>query len=184
MTPDQVGSLLGELLPWLNEVGLQPYLWGGTLLGFTRESRLLPWDGDVDLGLLAESVPAGLADSPPAGWELYRDTPIAPWMLDHAPLPRGNIGLRRDGVKVGLHVMASGHDGWRYYTFDDLLVRVPEVTPLRAVSFLGQELHVPADSDKCLRWLYGRRWGIPDRRFCGSPRERARQHRYLVRPPA
>lgn len=172
--------VLAELVPWLRAGGAEPFLWGGTLLGFWRDGHLLPWDGDIDLGLLAEEARDIDLLRPPAGWEVYRDTPLQSWMRQVAELTRGNVGLRRPGSRVGLHLMARGRGGDRYFTCKRALIRVPDPAPL--VPYLlptGERLAVPANTDAVLDWYYGP-WRQPDPTYIGSERERASQARYFV----
>lgn len=44
-------SLLLEVVKSLDSLNIEYWLEGGTLLGIKRESRLLPWDNDLDLSI-------------------------------------------------------------------------------------------------------------------------------------
>ena len=44
-------SLLLEVVKSLDNMNIEYWLEGGTLLGIKRESRLLPWDNDLDLSI-------------------------------------------------------------------------------------------------------------------------------------
>lgn len=173
--------VLGELVPWLRERGAEPFLWGGTLLGYWRDGHVLPWDGDIDLGLLAEDTSRLDFSQIPAGWEVYRRTPLQHWMGRHATLPRGNIGIRTPTARVGLHFMARGRsDAFRYFTCHRRLVRVLDPAPLEPyVLPTGERVMVPRDVDAALDWYYGA-WRIADPTYIGSARERANQRRYFV----
>lgn len=49
-----MNETLLETKKLLDELGIRFYLMAGTLLGIIREGRLLPWDNDIDIGLLAD----------------------------------------------------------------------------------------------------------------------------------
>jgi len=50
-----------RMLPAITEIiekhKINYWLEGGTLLGIRRENRLLPWDDDIDISLLADEIP-------------------------------------------------------------------------------------------------------------------------------
>lgn len=180
MTPRDVRGALTEVLPWLRVLGHTPFLWGGTLLGAVRTGRPLSWDGDVDIGLLAEAATDDRLLRPPHGWKVYRNTPVTATMRAVAPLVRGNVGIRRAGIKVGLHLMVD-HAGERWFTCHRDLIHVRHITPLVETEFLGMAVAIPADHEAALAWYYGPDWRTPDPAYIGSPREAARRAEYLVR---
>lgn len=52
---DHVSQILQELLPFLNENGVQYWLESGTLLGAHRDGKIIPWDDDADIGMTFDS---------------------------------------------------------------------------------------------------------------------------------
>jgi len=49
-------SLLLEVVKSLDNLSIEYWLEGGTLLGIKRESRLLPWDNDLDLSINSSQI--------------------------------------------------------------------------------------------------------------------------------
>lgn len=57
-------ALLGAVAALLEEAGIPYFLYWGSFLGAVRQGGLIPWDGDVDLGMAVEHVPRLLALEP------------------------------------------------------------------------------------------------------------------------
>lgn len=49
--------MLYQVASMLDRCKIDYWLEGGTLLGIRRENRLLPWDNDIDLSIMANQVP-------------------------------------------------------------------------------------------------------------------------------
>jgi hypothetical protein len=65
--PQQLTTIIDDVLAQLAQAGITPFLMSGTLLGFVREGTFLAHDHDVDLGLLPDvnlvDVAAALSSS-------------------------------------------------------------------------------------------------------------------------
>jgi hypothetical protein len=170
-----MAAVRAEVIPWLQDRGTEPFLIFGTLLGFVRDGRVIPWDKDVDLGIVAEDASRVRADDLPDGWRLRIESEVYPWMRRYG-VTRGNITITNGSTKVGIHLLQRGPDGRRYFTYHRRLDVVPEVLPL--------EYHdgyaVPADPTLMLEWLYGGTWRTPDPGYVGSPAQRQNERRYVI----
>lgn len=56
-------KILYEVVDILEENNIDYYLEGGTLLGFVRDGRLLPWDFDIDLSFFPDDAKKFLKES-------------------------------------------------------------------------------------------------------------------------
>lgn len=163
------------VIPWLRDRGAEPFLLFGTLLGIVRDAAVIPWDRDVDLGIVAEHASRVRADDLPDGWTLRIESAVYPWMSRYG-VTRGNITITDGTTKVGIHLLQRGPDGRRYFTFHRKLDVVPEVLPLEAVDGYA----VPAHPVAMLEWLYGRDWRTPDPGYVNSPAQRRNERRYVI----
>ncbi len=71
-TPLDNAAYLGALWPALHALagaGVQAFAHAGTLLGLTRDGRLLPFDKDMDIGVPVASMPAAEAALCALGWQ-------------------------------------------------------------------------------------------------------------------
>lgn len=64
----RIEPLLWRALAQLAAAGVRAFAHAGTLLGLEREQRLLPFDKDLDLGLLVEDLPRARAILLAHGW--------------------------------------------------------------------------------------------------------------------
>ena len=148
------------------ELGLEPFVTGGTLLGAVREGRLLGHDDDVDLGYLsAHTDPFEVARE---GYEVGRVLRRAGFaVLRHSP---GHVQMHfeHDGasdhfVDVFAGFLRAGH--WHQLFCIRHPARRTDLLPRSTVHVEGRPMPAPADVALALEANYGPHWRTPDPAF-------------------
>jgi SAM-dependent methyltransferase len=148
------------------ELGLEPFVTGGTLLGAVREGRLLGHDDDVDLGYLsAHTDPLDVARE---GYEVGRILRRAGFsVLRHSP---GHVQMHfdHDGasdhyVDVFAGFLREGH--WHQLFCIRHPARRADLLPRSTVHVEGRPMPAPADVALALEANYGPHWRTPDPAF-------------------
>ena len=163
----RVTDLLWQALAQLAAGGVQAFAHAGTLLGLVREKRLLPFDKDLDLGLMTDELPLAHDVLSANGW--LRPTPIFP-IENMATYHHQDVGVVLD--LCGFEKEPGS---------DDLLAgfRINKGKPLawqRITRFAGplqlDLAHGPAgdvwqlrDPEPWLASMYGEQWRTPDPDF-------------------
>jgi hypothetical protein len=100
-----------HLLRVCNALGVRPYLEWGTLLGYVRHGAIIPWDFDVDMGVLQEDYATLLAYFAARGNRFGRLTMTPEYYHD----PKGCACVVIDDdpdLGVDVTCMVLGADGW------------------------------------------------------------------------
>lgn len=156
-------DVLWRVLAQLAASGIHAFATSGTLLGLTREGRLLPFDKDLDIGLPFAQMDAASACLAAAGWTRktvmqdlvnpleWHGPDVALDMCGFAPDPAG-------GALLG---------GFWYRTPTHPWSRVTEFADLRLQQADGPHGRVwqLADPEAVLVPLYGDAWRVPDPDF-------------------
>jgi hypothetical protein len=167
-------SHLEELLDVFDALRVPYFLDWGALLGIYRHRNLIPWDYDVDIGLLKEDYDVVLAHFAARGGHIGRLT-LKP---DYYGEPHATSCLLFDADPegwVGIDLVAYElRDGWaRHLMSEELLARYEPseydmpaevLLPLRREPLLGRGVLVPGRAHARLERIYGDWRRLPDGR--------------------
>ena len=148
------------------ELGLEPFVTGGTLLGAVREGRLLGHDDDVDLGYLsAHTDPFEVARE---GYEVGRVLCRAGFSVLHHSSGHVQMHFEHDGasdhyVDVFAGFLREGH--WHQLFCIRHPARRADLLPRSTVHVEGRPMPAPADVALALAANYGPHWRTPDPAF-------------------
>lgn len=154
---DSVESELHKLMKDFAEMGVQPFLNSGTLLGYYRDGHPIPHDDDFDLGILVE----GRTEEDVAkNWrEFVRKVNVKFNSIDKGSF----LALKMsNGVQIDLFC------AWRLkgqlfvhpYCWAD--VSDSALLPLQSHEVRGRKFDIPADPNAILSVNYGENWRVPD----------------------
>jgi len=166
----QVEALLWQALAQLAAGGVRAFAHAGTLLGLVRERRLLPFDKDLDLGLLVAELPAAHAILRAHGWQC----PPPLFAIDNMASyhhPRHDVVLDLCGLQPepgGATLLGGFWTGQGAPAAHQRVTRFPG--PLRLAQQAGPA--GPAgpvwwleDPHGWLETIYGKDWRVPDPAF-------------------
>jgi hypothetical protein len=157
----KAAQALEALRTAMNEVGLDPFLMSGTLLGVIRNGAFLDHDKDIDVGIF--------------GWEKLYDIALSLFKSEEFEVPfkdlRGNdtytfpIKHKSTGMWIDIFVFRS--EGGRYvhgvdHTWGFKQKFSHTKFELRKMKFLDTEMSVPGNPEFWLAEHYGQNWKIPD----------------------
>jgi hypothetical protein len=149
-----------DVLTLLSAAGLNGFLTGGTLLGFVRSGAPLPYDRDIDIGILCDR------HARPDITTILREHPSIQ-LARSARAGDRYIGLTLRQAAVDLFLYEaegpyrlcgfSDHPGeiqWRFSGFG-----------ISRKTWQGASWCIPDDPDRLLSETYGRAWRKPDKDF-------------------
>lgn len=168
-------KLLFEIKEIFDEVGIPFFLIGGACLGAIRDGDLIPWDKDIDIGILEEHKK--LLDK--AGEiAIKKGFGVFPWV--HREYARVDI-FRKYGIEVDIDVYYSKLpenvsfevDAQQYLNCKEILwmsvvkdvyfevYPKDDIIPFSQATIKGVSFNVPHFPEKYLERLYGEKWRIP-----------------------
>ena len=170
----------------LNEFDYDYFLCNGTLLGVIRDSKLIPWDTDLDIGMTQEIDRNILRDRfLNKGFHLNDDGYGSDYLTleyenvrldfnffsprDHELVTLWNVP-RQDfmprkvlGVLHRLRI-PSKMLTW-CWTLEGYALPLEMTLPSREITFLGRSVKIPSNPETVLAYTYGENWKIPRRDY-------------------
>jgi phosphorylcholine metabolism protein LicD len=162
ITADEIQNTLRKLLKHFSEhcekIGIQPILMYGTLIGHYFNKKMLPWDDDIDLILLEDSVSKLknvdhdefiIEINPNSADRSIKDTPN---VIDARVISKTNGVFIDITFLYGEDILKAKDQN--IYSEDDIL-------PLKKDVFEESGFYVPNNVKKCLVQRYGEKVLLP-----------------------
>jgi len=148
--------VLKEIKQILDELGIKFFLHSGACLGAVRDNCIMPWDDDLDLGIIIglngfteEMVSLIVSTFREKGYVVgvrYQDS--------HISIPLLKSSVRTD---LQCHHIINGN----ILHFPGIIIPLSIFTDLKEIDFLGEKYLVPNPPEEYLRLKYGEDWIIP-----------------------
>jgi len=171
---------LYEINDILKSFSLRYWIEGGTLLGAIRDGKLIPWDHDLDMGIINDSeillreivkalkrkfyVSVKTFDKTEGTWNLgtYRVIKIYP----------KKFFIFKDDLCLDLFVYYSGvlpdsdEDVYKYVVWGKNAYHKKEfLMNTQLIEFYGQQIPTPLNTEKFLEVKYGSDWKTPKEKW-------------------
>lgn len=179
-TEKEAVALMFGVCSELNELGVEYWIEGGTLLGAVRDGRMIPWDHDLDFGMKFSSDTEmkkmikqldrvfyvsckGFTDKENI-WQLgdFRVLKIYPKRLL----------LLKDELCLDLFVYyrgklpTTGEDVYMYGVWGrNAFHKAEHFDSLEDIEFYGGTVPIPANTEKFLETKYGADWRTPKKKW-------------------
>lgn len=168
-----------EVVAHLTDMGLRPFVVGGTLLGGVREGALLPHDDDADVAYL--STLTNPADVAREGFEVGHRLQRLGYELVRHSATHMQLYFRSDSGSVDHYVdvftaffTEDGNINQPFHVRGPL--REDQMLPFGTVTIAGREFPAPADPDAWLLINYDENWRTPIPGYhLGTPRSTSRR---------
>jgi len=149
-------KVLKEIKQILDEMGIMFFLHSGVCLGAIRDSRIMPWDDDLDLGVViglngfTEELIGTIVST-------FRENGFISGVRvqdSHISIPLLKSSVRTD---LQCHHIINGN----ILHYPGIVIPLTLFTDLKEIDFLGDKYLVPNPPEEYLRLKYGGDWVIP-----------------------
>lgn len=185
MEENKVLDNLKDLSEVLEELELDWWCEAGTCLGIYRNNRFIPWDKDVDVGILSEEI-----DTTEKLLKLFKVALKNGFRIYHTfgTLDNGfELCLIKRGIKNDLFWFYKDgkkrwHSAWKHggkvIERDQIVYEYPAkiIENRKKRDFKGVEIYLPKDTETYLETKYGKNWREPTRKWnwADSPRNKVK----------
>ena len=167
-------DMLQRFFAWVKETKLPIFLNYGVFLGYVRENRILPWDNDIDTGILEDDIDKLLNINNQELLLKYKFDKID--ILDkkyHIPDTKHNSEHFRvwniNSISkldfIDVFVMKNSGDNtnniYVKWWFQDSHLDKKYYEDLKWERFLNCDIQIPVDYNKTLIHQYNKEWMIP-----------------------
>ncbi len=172
-------ALLKGVSATVKKAGLQAWIEGGTLLGAIRDKRLIPWDHDIDMGIIFSDNEAisylvkALRREYSVKICFFNNSPSGIWNLGKYRLlkiyPKRHLFFR-EKICCDLFIYypakdeKTGEKIYRYVVWDQNAAhKAKHFDKLDSIDFYGVPVITPAYPEEFLATKYGENWRIPQK---------------------
>ena len=158
----------------LDELSISYWIEGGTLLGAIRDKKLIPWDHDIDMGIInksdemIEQVIQKLKTFFYVSVKGFKEVEGV-WNLGKYRVlkiyPRKNIFFK-DNLCLDIFIYYLDENHYKYVVWNKNAYHERKFFDnLEQIEFYGKLINVPYDSEKFLEKKYGSDWKTPKKRW-------------------
>lgn len=173
-TEEKAIKLLFDVKNIFDELSLNYWIEGGTLLGAVRDKKLIPWDHDIDMGTINKSD----KDIQKLIQKLKKNFYVSVkgfkeiegvWNLGKYRVlkvyPRKNIFFK-DKLCIDIFIYYKDKDFYKYVVWNKNAIHKKEhLENLDKIEFYGKNINVPFNYEKFLETKYGSNWKIPNKEW-------------------
>ena len=187
MDPAIAGQLLSETKGIMDRLGVVFFLRQGTALGAVRDHAFIPWDDDIDIGVVI-GLHGFTEQSIGPVIQAFREAGYYTRMEQTESYVYAAMMKLNTKTDLYFHKIVDG----RVYHYPGIWAPVGYFTELAEIDFLGQTYRVPSPPEEYLLFKYGPNWRIPKRsgyekdildniRYAALPTRQGALRRFLTR---
>lgn len=168
-------DMIDRFFKWVKKYDLKIFLAFGGYLGYVRENRLIGWDHDIDVAILAEHLPQ-LTDEVYAGLKdfgfIVPDLTNSKFHYIEDKFNGEYFRIFNEGYKsrscelieiFPLKPDETGKKVWFKFWYKKNYAEKSIYEKLIWVDFLGTKVQIPCDHNNCLVHQYNEKWKFPKR---------------------